>query len=92
MAALEGLLLVRMVRRMNIEPMIVAAIPATIALGGIIWQSRKTRKINTMEHDFNAAKLDRIEGTVEKVADKVDRLADRQERHEAIKHRDRRRW
>ena len=77
---------------MNIEPMIVAAIPATIALGGIIWQSRKTRKINTMEHDFNAAKLDRIEGTVEKVADKVDRLADRQERHEAIKHRDRRRW
>ena len=92
MAALEGLLLVRMVRRMNIEPMIVAAIPATIALGGIVWQSRKTRKINTMEHDFNAAKLDRIEGTVEKVADKVDRLADRQERHEAIKHRDRRRW
>lgn len=92
MAALEGLLLVRMVRRMNIEPMIVAAIPATIALGGIVWQSRKTRKINTMEHDFNAEKLDRIEGTVEKVADKVDRLADRQERHEAIKHRDRRRW
>lgn len=77
---------------MNIEPMIVAAIPATIALGGIVWQSRKTRKINTMEHDFNAEKLDRIEGTVEKVADKVDRLADRQERHEAIKHRDRRRW
>ena len=77
---------------MNIEPMIVAAIPATIALGGIVWQSRKTRRVNTMEHDFNAAKLDRIEGTVEKVADKVDRLADRQERHEAIKHRNGRRW
>lgn len=92
MAALEGLLLVGMVRRMNIEPMIVAAIPATIALGGIVWQSRKTRKLNTDEHQYNADKLDRIEGTVEKVADKVDRLADRQERHEAIKHRDRRRW
>ena len=77
---------------MNIEPMIVAAIPATIALGGIVWQSRKTRKLNTDEHQYNADKLDRIEGTVEKVADKVDRLADRQERHEAIKHRDRRRW
>ena len=92
MAALEGLHLVGMVGRMNIEPMIVAAIPATGALVGIIWQSRKTRKINTMEHDFNAAKLDRIEGTVEKVADKVDRLAEQQMRHEQVKHRNGRRW
>ena len=92
MAALEGLELVGMVRRMNVEPMIVAAIPATIALGGIVWQSRKTRKINTMEHDFNAEKLDRIEGTVEKVVDKVDRLAENQQRHEQVKHRRERRW
>lgn len=92
MATVEGLELVGMVRRMNVEPMIVAAIPATIALGGIVWQSRKTRKLNTSEHAFNVSKLDRIESTVEKVADKVDRLADRQERHEAIKHRNGRRW
>ena len=77
---------------MNVEPMIVAAIPATIALGGIVWQSRKTRKLNTQEHAYNVSKLDRIETTVDKVADKVDRLADRQERHESIQHRGKRRW
>ncbi len=92
MATVEGFQLVGMVRRMNAEPMIVAAVPATIALLGVVWQSRKTRKLNTSEHAYNVSKLDRIEGTVEKVVDKVDRLAENQQRHEQVKHRRGRRW
>jgi hypothetical protein len=77
---------------MNAEPLLVAAIPATGALLGIIWQSRKTRKLNTQEHAYNVSKLDRIEETVEKVSGKVDRLAEQQMRHESVKHRGKRLW
>ena len=77
---------------MNAEPLLVAAIPATGAFLGIIWQSRKTRKLNTQEHAYNVSKLDRIEETVGKVSDKVDRLAEQQMRHESVKHRGKRLW
>lgn len=77
---------------MNAEPIIAAAVAGMFALTGIVWQSRKTRRINTQEHDFNATKLDRIEGSVERVATKVDNLSVRQDRHEDLHHRDKRRW
>ena len=84
---------------MQSEPIIAAAIAGTFAFAGVVWQSRKTRRINTREHDVNASKLDRIEGTVERVAGKVekvsgkvDRLAEQQMRHESVKHRGKRLW
>jgi Flp pilus assembly protein TadB len=81
-----------MVGRMNLEPIIAAAVAGIFAFAGIVWQSRKTRRINTREHDFNATKLDRIEGSVERVATKVDNLSVRQDRHEDLHYRGKRKW
>jgi hypothetical protein len=55
-----------MVGRMNAEPILAAAVAGIFAFAGIVWQSRKTRRINTDEHSENALKLDRIEQVLER--------------------------
>lgn len=72
-------------------PIAAAAITGGFAFAGIVWQSRKTRRINTDEHQMNAEKLDRIESKVERTANQVEDLRDDFIRHERnTKHS--RRW
>lgn len=42
--------------QLQLEGIIAAGITSLCALLGVIWQSRKTRRINTEEHNFNATK------------------------------------
>jgi len=58
-----------------------------LALVGVIWQSRKTRRLNTEEHGSTGEKLDRIETKVDRTDQKVDDLRDDFVRHEHLKHR-----
>jgi len=46
---------------MQWEPIIASSVTGLLAFAGVIWQSRKTRRINTDEHSQNSQKLDRIE-------------------------------
>lgn len=63
------------------EGIIAAAITSVCALIGVIWQSRKTRRINTEEHNMNAIKLDKIETKLDRVDYRIDRVHDKLEDH-----------
>ena len=69
------------------EPVLTALITGGLALVGVIWQSRKTRRVNSDEHGATAAKLDRIETKVDRTDQKVDDVRDDLIRHQAIHHR-----
>jgi Flp pilus assembly protein TadB len=84
MAAFQRLLLVGMVGRMNFEPILAAAVAGIFAFAGIVWQSRKTRRINTEEHSDNSLKLDRIEQKVDQTAIRVENVSDRLDDHIVI--------
>lgn len=60
---------------------VAAIITGGTALFGIIWQSRKTRRMNTEEHNFNTSKIDRIETKIDKVDFRTDRIEAKLEDH-----------
>lgn len=66
---------------MQWEPIIAASVTGLLAFAGVIWQSRKTRRINTDEHSENAKKLDRIEKKVDSTAERVETVSDRLDDH-----------
>ena len=66
---------------MEWEPIIAASVTGLLAFLGVIWQSRKTRRINTDEHSENALKLDRIEKKVDDTAQRVETVSDRLDDH-----------
>lgn len=53
-----------------------ATITGGLALTGVVWQARKTRKLNTEEHGMNAVKLESIENKIDHVNYQVDRVKD----------------
>lgn len=63
------------------EPVLVAIITGGLSLVGVIWQSRKTRRINSMEHGHTTSKIDRIETKIDKVDFKTDRIDAKLEDH-----------
>lgn len=65
----------------QIEGIIAAAITSVCALAGVVWQSRKTRRVNTEEHNVNATKLDKIETKLDRVDYRIDRVHDKLEDH-----------
>lgn len=65
----------------EIEGIIAATITSIAALIGVIWQSRKTRRVNTDEHNANAIKLDKIETKLDRVDFRIDRVHDKLEDH-----------
>ena len=67
--------------QVQLEGIIAAAITGLCALVGIIWQSRKTRRINTDEHNYNATKLDKIELKLDQVDYHIDRVHGKLEDH-----------
>lgn len=67
--------------QIQLEGIIAAAITGLCALIGIIWQSRKTRRINTDEHNYNAVKLDKIELKLDQVDYHIDRVHGKLEDH-----------
>ena len=74
------------------DAVVASIITGAFALTGIVWQSRKTRRLNTEEHGSTGEKLDRIETKVDRTDAKVDGVADELHRHEAVHHRAKRRW
>lgn len=66
---------------MEWEPIIAASVTGLLALISVVWQSRKTRRTNTFEHNSTAFKLDRIEEKVDRTADKVETVSDRLDDH-----------
>jgi outer membrane murein-binding lipoprotein Lpp len=66
---------------MQWEQIIAASVTGLLAFAGVIWQSRKTRRINTDEHSENSRKLDRIEQKVDQTADRVETVSDRLDDH-----------
>ena len=66
---------------MQWEQIIAAAVTGLLAFVGVIWQSRKTRRINTDEHSETAVKLDRIEKKVDSTAERVETVSDRLDDH-----------
>ena len=75
-------------------PILAAGTAGLLALLGTIWQSRKTRNLNTDEHAQNSAKLERIETKIDATSDRMDRVSDRLDDH-IEEHRyptPRRRW
>ena len=66
---------------MEWEPIIAASVTGLLAFAGVIWQSRKTRRINTDEHSENSLKLDRIEKKVDDTAQRVETVSDRLDDH-----------
>ena len=66
---------------LQLEGIIAAGITSLCALIGIIWQSRKTRRINTDEHNHNASKLDKIELKLDQVDYHIDRVHGKLEDH-----------
>jgi hypothetical protein len=67
--------------QLQLEGIIAAAITGLCALLGIIWQSRKTRRVNTEEHNYNATKLDKIELKLDQVDYHIDRVHGKLEDH-----------
>lgn len=65
----------------QLEGIIAAAITGLCALSGVIWQSRKTRRVNTEEHNMNATKLDKIETKLDKVDYRIERVQGKLEDH-----------
>lgn len=78
---------------MQWEPIIAAAITGLLALIGVIWQSRKTRHVNSREHADSQAKLDGIATKVDRISDKVETVSDRLDDH-IVMHRmtERKQW
>ena len=66
---------------MQWEQIIAACVTGLLAFLGVIWQSRKTRRINTGEHSETAVKLDRIEKKVDSTAERVETVSDRLDDH-----------
>lgn len=66
---------------MQWEQIIAASITGLLALLGVVWQARKTRRINTFEHNENTLKLDRIEQKVDQTAVRVETVSDRLDDH-----------
>ena len=66
---------------MQWEQIIAASVTGLLAFLGVIWQSRKTRRINTDEHSETASKLDRIEQKVDSTAERVETVSDRLDDH-----------
>lgn len=58
----------------DVSQIISAAITGGLAFAGVIWQARKTRKLNTEEHGMNAVKLESIENKIDHVNYQVDRV------------------
>jgi Flp pilus assembly protein TadB len=66
---------------MEWEPIIAASVTGLLAFAAVVWQSRKTRRINTDEHSENSLKLDRIEKKVDDTAQRVETVSDRLDDH-----------
>ena len=62
-------------------PILAAATAGSFVLAGTIWQGRKTRTLNTVEHGENASKLERIETKIDQTAGHVERVSDRLDAH-----------
>lgn len=77
---------------MQWEQVIAACVTGTLALIGVIWQSRKTRRINTEEHEFNAVKLDRIESKLDENSDRVRDVSNRLDDHIAQHRKSKGKW
>jgi len=69
------------IAELQLEGIIAAGITSLCALVGVIWQSRKTRRINTEEHNYNASKLDKIELKLDQVDYHIDRVHGKLEDH-----------
>jgi hypothetical protein len=66
---------------MQWEQIIAASVTGLLALTGVVWQSRKTRRINTEEHEYNSYKLDRIENKLDENSDQVRAVSNRLDDH-----------
>ena len=57
---------------MDWEQIIAASIAGAAAFAGIVWQSRKTRRVNTREHQENGAMLRRHSKQLRKISRTLD--------------------
>lgn len=69
------------------DAVVASIITGSFALLAVIWQSRKTRRVNTSEHSSTGEKLDRIESKVDRTDQKVDDVREDFYRHQATHHR-----
>lgn len=65
----------------ELAPVAAAAVAGSFAFAGVVWQSRKTRRVNTDEHAANSEKLDRIEQKVDRTVHEVEDLNERLDSH-----------
>jgi hypothetical protein len=66
---------------MQWEQIIAASVTGLFAFFGVVWQSRKTRRVNTREHEYNTFKLDRIESKLDENSDQVRAVSNRLDDH-----------
>ena len=76
---------------LQLEGIIAAGITGVFMLLGVIWQSRKTRRVNTEEHNYNSTKLDQIETKLDRVDYRVDRVHGKLEDH-IVRHERENEW
>jgi len=76
---------------MQLEQIISSGIVGSFALAGVVYQSRKSRTINTKEHEQNSEKLSEIAQNVADISTKVDGVSDRLTEH-IEEHHNRKRW
>jgi hypothetical protein len=72
---------------MDFSQIISSGLVGGLALIGVIYQARKSRNVNTAEHEQNAQKLSEIAQNVTDIRDKVDGVNDRLTDHIASHHR-----
>ena len=72
---------------MDFEPIISSGLVGGLALIGVIYQARKSRSVNTREHEENSTKLSEISTNVADIRDKVDTVNDRLTDHIANHHK-----
>lgn len=72
---------------MDFSQIISSGLVGGLALIGVIYQARKSRNVNTAEHEQNAQKLSEIAQNVTDIRDKVDGVSDRLTDHIASHHR-----
>lgn len=72
---------------MDFEPIISSGLVGGLALVGVIYQARKSRNVNTREHEENSTKLSEISTNVADIRDKVDTVNDRLTDHIANHHK-----
>ena len=77
---------------MEPEPILAAAVTGVLALAGVVWQARKGRRLNTDEHEQNAAKLDRIEELTRDTAGQVRAVSERLDDHLKLHDKRKGRW